>query len=69
MQREALTAFERSLRYDYETDCLVAVAPRHAIACPLVPDLVWSEIDDAEHLRRAREQIYPEIRRRVLAGQ
>lgn len=39
----------------YETDGLVRCARSHAILCPLVPDLVWGEIDDAAHLRRARE--------------
>lgn len=68
MQRDALGAFEKSLRYDYETDCLVAVAPQQSIACTVVPDLVWCEIDDAAHLRRARERIYPEIQRRIAAG-
>jgi 2-aminoethylphosphonate-pyruvate transaminase len=68
MQRTAVKIFERSLRYDYETGCLVAVASQQAIACPIVPDLVWCEIDDAEHLRRARERIHPEIRRRIAAG-
>lgn len=62
-------AFERSLRYDYETDCLVAAAQERAIACPVVSDLVWAEIDDPNHLRRARDHIYPEIRRRVNAAQ
>ena len=63
----AVEAFTRSLRYDYETDCLVAAARQHRIACPLVPDLLWAEIDDPHHLARARDQLYPEIRRRVVA--
>jgi len=63
----AAEAFTRSLRYDYETDCLVAAARQRRIACPLVPDLVWGEIDDPRHLARVREQVYPEIRRRVAA--
>lgn len=63
----ATEAFSRSLRYDYETDCLVAAARQRRIACPLVPDLVWGEIDDPQHLARAKERLYPEIRRRVAA--
>jgi len=31
------------------------------IACPVVADLVWAEIDDPEHLRRAREEIMPKL--------
>jgi choline kinase len=70
MLRIAESAFVRSLRYDYETDCLVAAAAQRHIPCPLVEDLIWSEIDDPEHLRRAREIVYPEIQRRtVTAGQ
>jgi 2-aminoethylphosphonate-pyruvate transaminase len=61
MQEIADRAFEMSLRYDYETDCLVAAGARRSIRCPLVPDLVWAEIDDPGHLHRAREQIYPRI--------
>ena len=64
----ATQAFERSLLYDYETDCLVAAGQQIPIACPVVPDLVWSEIDDADHLERARATVYPEIRRRVAAA-
>jgi choline kinase len=58
-------AFETSLNFDYETDCLVAAARERDIACPVVADLVWAEIDDPDHLRRARDRVYPEIRRRV----
>jgi choline kinase len=62
MQDIAAQAFEASLRYDYETDCLVAAGAHRPIHCPVVADLVWSEIDDPSHLQRAREQIYPEIK-------
>ena len=61
-------AFTRSLKYDYETDCLVAAGREQPIACPLVPDLVWGEIDDPFHLARARETVYPEVRRRTEAA-
>lgn len=64
MLHAAERAFADSLHYDYETDCLVAAAKQRRIACPVVPDLVWSEIDDASHLRRARDIVYPEIQRR-----
>ena len=61
-------AFATSLHYDYETDCLAAAAKQRQVACALVPDLVWSEIDNPEHLRRAREIVYPEIRRITSAA-
>lgn len=68
MLRKARHAFTSSLRYDYETDCLVAAAQERPIACPLIPDLVWAEIDDPEHLRRALEIVYPELQRRAPAA-
>jgi len=61
MQDLAAKAFEASLRVDYETDCLVAAASLRPIACPVVADLAWSEIDDPDHLRRARERVCPQI--------
>jgi 2-aminoethylphosphonate-pyruvate transaminase len=61
-------AFARSLKYDYETDCLVAAGRERPIACPVVPDLVWGEIDDPSHLARARGTVYPEVRRRTEAA-
>ena len=61
MCRIAAAEFESSLRFDYETDCLVAAAAERPIACPVVADLAWAEIDDPAHLQRAREQIYPQI--------
>ncbi len=68
MLRVAESAFTETLHFDYETDCLVAAAAQRNIACPLIPDLAWAEIDDAEHLRRARETVYPEIERRGSEG-
>jgi len=61
MQEIAAKAFATSLHYDYETDCLVAAAARRKIRCPVVADLVWSEIDDPGQLRRARERVYPRL--------
>ncbi|MEO7387263.1 MAG: phosphocholine cytidylyltransferase family protein [Gammaproteobacteria bacterium] len=60
-------AFATSLKFDYETDCLVAAGREHPIACPVIADLVWGEIDDPGHLARARDKIYPEVRRRTTA--
>ena len=54
-------AFTDNLMFDYETDCLVAAGRSAAIACPVVDDLLWAEIDDAAHLARARDFVYPAI--------
>jgi 2-aminoethylphosphonate-pyruvate transaminase len=59
----ALAATGR-LTVDYETDALVAAARERPVACRLVADLVWAEIDDERHLQRARERVYPAL----LAG-
>lgn len=63
MCRIAGTAFRRTLMFDYETDCLVAAGRERPIACPLVPDLLWGEIDDPGHLARVRDKVYPELQR------
>jgi 2-aminoethylphosphonate-pyruvate transaminase len=51
-------------RMSYETDALIRVAGEQAIAVHVVPDLLWGEIDDHQHLRRVRDQVLPEIHRR-----
>lgn len=56
-------AFRRTLMFDYETDCLVAAAAKRPIACLLVPDLLWGEIDDPGHLARVRDRVYPALMR------
>lgn len=61
-------AFATSLRFDYETDCLVAAGRERPIACPVVADLVWGEIDDPSHLARVRQTVYPEVLRRTAAS-
>ncbi len=53
--------FEKSLWFDYETDGLVAAAHNWAIACPVINGLVWTEIDDAAQLERARTEVYPKL--------
>ncbi len=61
-------AFATSLQYDYETGCLVAAGREQEIACPVVRDLVWGEIDDPSHLARVRDTVYVEVRRRTEAA-
>lgn len=64
MQEFAEVRFRRDLHVDYETDCLVGVAPTVPIHCEVVDNLLWSEIDDEAHLERAIKDIYPAICRR-----
>jgi 2-aminoethylphosphonate-pyruvate transaminase len=56
----ASTCFERTRHVDYETDALVAAGKSVPVHCIKVTDLLWSEIDDETHYRRALE-IYPRI--------
>ena len=53
--------FAKNLMFDYETDCLVAAGRSTDIVCPVIEDLLWAEIDDARHLARARDFVYPAI--------
>jgi len=64
MEAFSADAFRHSLMVDYETDCLVGVAPDHPVECRLVEGLLWAEIDDPDHLARARRSVYPAIRAR-----
>lgn len=61
MKHIAKEAFATSLKFDYETDCLVAAAHSWEIHCPVVPDLIWSEIDDPAHLQRVHAHILPRL--------
>lgn len=60
MRHIADEAFRISLNFDYETDAFVAAARNWEIACPVMDDLLWAEIDDPDHLARA-QRIYPRI--------
>ena len=66
--REMLAVGERqfrdTLKVDYELAGLVQAARVRSMAVHLVPDLVWGEIDDLQHLERARDRVYPELLRR-----
>lgn len=48
-------------RMDYETGALVEVGAERAIATPLVPDLVWGEIDDEQHFARVTGLVWPRL--------
>ena len=56
----AAKMFEESMHVEYE-QALVAASGITPIYCWKVEDLVWAEIDDEDHLARAREKIYPRI--------
>ncbi len=60
MLEEADKAFQMSLKLEYET-CMAAAARRIPMAVNVVPDLLWAEIDDEDHLERARSSVYPKI--------
>lgn len=64
MEAFAGNAFRQDLMVDYETDCLVGVAPLHPVRCRVAEGLLWAEIDDPGHLARARQSVYPAIRAR-----
>lgn len=61
MKHIAAEHFNGSLYYDYETDCLVEAAKTWAIDCPVVPDLIWGEVDDPNHLERAVNELLPKL--------
>jgi len=49
--------FKKSLKVEYEA-ILTETAKTYPIPCHLVPDLTWAEIDDENHLARARSTVY-----------
>jgi 2-aminoethylphosphonate-pyruvate transaminase len=55
--------FKTSRHLHYEDGCLTAIAQQHAISICHVTDLVWTEIDNADHLARAQSRIWPQIQR------
>ena len=52
--------FRETLKLEYE-QALVAAARETPVRCAVVPDLAWAEIDDASHLERARNRVFPRI--------
>jgi 2-aminoethylphosphonate-pyruvate transaminase len=61
MLQQAEQMFQTSLMVDYESDGLVAVAQFYPVYYTVITDLLWAEIDDKQHLLRAKEHIYPAI--------
>lgn len=61
MLASANLRFKDSLNIYYETDTLIEVAKNYPVYYTLIRDLLWAEIDDKDHLARAKEKIYPAI--------
>jgi len=61
MMEIAKPLFEDTLHFEYEAEGFVQAAKNHPIYCHCVDDLAWSEIDDLNHLQRAKEKIYPRL--------
>jgi 2-aminoethylphosphonate-pyruvate transaminase len=59
--------FQENTKLDYEY-ALVGVAKENKIFVKKIEDLAWCEIDDAEHLTRAIESVYPLIQRKESHG-
>lgn len=53
--------FQKSLHLHYEDGCLNQVGKKTQIPICFVPDLLWTEIDNAAHLHRAKSIIWPQI--------
>lgn len=52
---------KKKLNVEYETDCISSVAKKINIYLNKVNNLIWAEIDDKNHLKRAKNIIYPKI--------
>jgi len=61
MMKIAKPLFKETLHYEYEAEGFVQAAKIQPIYCHCVKDLAWSEIDDANHLERAKKIIYPQL--------
>lgn len=59
---EFQTSFaQEHLKLEYDLGCLNAIWPNHPIACEILEDLIWSEIDDEQQWQIARDQVFPRI--------
>ncbi|MDA1087157.1 MAG: phosphocholine cytidylyltransferase family protein [Verrucomicrobia bacterium] len=68
MQAKITRARAASSNLAYE-DGLVAAGADIPIACPVVDDLIWCEIDDPSHCAIAKEKIYPRLQSARAADQ
>lgn len=65
-QRQAVLAIEaerhaQSIKADYESGLVAAMALSEPIGLTMIEDLVWTEIDDQRMLDRARDLILPRL--------
>ncbi|MCH2171290.1 phosphocholine cytidylyltransferase family protein [Myxococcota bacterium] len=51
-------------RMTYETDCLLTASREHPVHVCLMKDLLWGEIDDANHFERLTREIVPALAQR-----
>jgi 2-aminoethylphosphonate-pyruvate transaminase len=63
----AAAEFKSNPKLDYEY-ALVGIAQQKKIQVKKIDDYVWCEIDDAGHLTRALNIIYPQIKERESSG-
>ncbi len=68
MLEESEVLFKKSLKLEYDTGCISCLAKKTNIYSKKVEDLLWAEIDDENHLRRAIEEVYPKIIQRDRAS-
>lgn len=61
MMHIAKPLFKQSRHFEYEAEGFVQAAKTQPIYCLCIPDLAWSEIDDENHLQRAKSKIYPRL--------
>jgi choline kinase len=57
---EAASLLAHTRQVEYET-ALVAAARHHALPVLVVDDLLWTEVDDEQHLARALETVVPHL--------
>lgn len=48
----------------YESDGMVAACGRFEIRVELLPDLIWTEVDDPHHWKRCQNLIWPRLKER-----
>jgi 2-aminoethylphosphonate-pyruvate transaminase len=61
LMEDALPRLQADPMLEYEVDGLTPAAALAPLPCTLVKDLLWAEIDDEQHLERARRNVYPAI--------
>jgi choline kinase len=60
MASTAEQMFAESLKVEYE-QCIVQTAQRYPVFIHCIDDLIWTEIDDPDHMRRALAIIAPKL--------